>query len=131
MWVCPKCGREFKRTNQGHYCGKAPETVAEYIEAQSPKAHSHLTKIAGTIRSCAENVREYISWSMPTYEKGGKKVSFSAGKEQISLYLDAETIAKFSSELGEFSSKNKAVYFPYERELPIQLIEKLVKSCLN
>lgn len=23
MWVCPKCGREFKRINQGHYCGKA------------------------------------------------------------------------------------------------------------
>lgn len=31
MWVCPKCKREFKRVNQSHYCGKAPETVNEYI----------------------------------------------------------------------------------------------------
>lgn len=34
MWTCPKCGREFKRTNQGHYCGKVPENVDEYIELQ-------------------------------------------------------------------------------------------------
>lgn len=22
MWKCPKCGREFKNTNQDHYCGE-------------------------------------------------------------------------------------------------------------
>ena len=22
MWKCPKCGRSFKKENQGHYCGK-------------------------------------------------------------------------------------------------------------
>ena len=32
-WKCPKCGREFARTEQPHYCGK-PQTVDEYIEAQ-------------------------------------------------------------------------------------------------
>ena len=31
MWICPKCGKELKRTNQGHYCGKSPETVLELI----------------------------------------------------------------------------------------------------
>lgn len=34
MWKCPKCGRSFKNGNQSHYCGKAPETVDEYILAQ-------------------------------------------------------------------------------------------------
>ena len=37
MWTCPKCGREFKKTNQDHYCGKAPETVDEYIAMQTPQ----------------------------------------------------------------------------------------------
>lgn len=37
MWTCPKCGREFKRTNQSHYCGKAPESVDEYIELRFQK----------------------------------------------------------------------------------------------
>ena len=37
MWKCPKCGREFKNVDQGHYCGKAPETVDEYILAQDDR----------------------------------------------------------------------------------------------
>ncbi len=33
MWVCPKCGRAFKNTEQSHYCGKPPATIEEYIAA--------------------------------------------------------------------------------------------------
>ena len=36
MWTCPECGRSFKNQNQNHYCGKAPETIGEYI-AEQPK----------------------------------------------------------------------------------------------
>ena len=56
MWVCPKCGREFKKTNQGHYCGEAPKTVLEYIEAQSIEAHSHLRDIADIIQDSVPDV---------------------------------------------------------------------------
>lgn len=34
MWTCPKCGRTFKKREQDHYCGKAPETIEEYIAMQ-------------------------------------------------------------------------------------------------
>ena len=51
MWTCPKCGREFKKTNQDHYCGKAPETVDEYIALQTPKAQKHLAEL----RNVSEN----------------------------------------------------------------------------
>ena len=30
MWKCPKCGREFKNQDQGHYCIK-PESIDQYI----------------------------------------------------------------------------------------------------
>ena len=30
IWTCPKCGREFSRQNQDHYCVK-PETIDAYI----------------------------------------------------------------------------------------------------
>lgn len=81
MWICPKCGREFKRTNQGHYCGAAPKTVLEYIESQPLESHSHLAEIAAVMRDNIPCVNEHISWSMPTYTKEGKSVSFSACKK--------------------------------------------------
>ena len=45
MWVCPKCGRAFKKQNQSHYCGDAPKTIDQYIEAQSEEVQPYLLKI--------------------------------------------------------------------------------------
>ena len=64
MWTCPKCGREFKRTNQSHYCGKAPESVDEYIELQIPEARVHVVELRNLILRCVPAVREQIAWSM-------------------------------------------------------------------
>lgn len=33
MWTCPKCGREFKKQNQDHYCGKAPKNGPEDLQS--------------------------------------------------------------------------------------------------
>lgn len=74
MWICPKCGREFKRTNQGHYCGKAPETVPEYIDLQPSETQSHLKGLATAIRDNVPNVHECILWSMPYYKKEEKSI---------------------------------------------------------
>lgn len=35
MWTCLKCGREFTKQNQDHYCGKAPKTIDEYMAGQT------------------------------------------------------------------------------------------------
>lgn len=56
MWKCPKCGREFKNTNQGHYCGKAPETVDEYTEQQIPETKEHITNLRNIIKKCVPGV---------------------------------------------------------------------------
>jgi len=29
MWMCPKCGREFRNTNQNHSCGDKPANIDE------------------------------------------------------------------------------------------------------
>ena len=128
MWKCPKCGREFKNTNQGHYCGKAPETVDEYIEQQIPKAKEHITNLRNIIKKCVPEVSEYIAWSMPYYEKTGQKISFAACKTYISFYLGAELIESFESELSGFTVKKNALYLPYDKTLPEKAIENMVKQ---
>lgn len=49
MWVCPKCGREFKNQNQSHYCGKAPMTIDQYIDAQSEESQPYLLEVRKAI----------------------------------------------------------------------------------
>lgn len=31
MWKCPICEREFKNTEQSHFCSVKPKTIDEYI----------------------------------------------------------------------------------------------------
>ena len=131
MWKCPNCGREFERTNQGHYCGKAPETVLEYIDSQPIETHPHLTELMMILQSSVPGVKERILWSMPYYEKEGKSVSFSACKKHISFYAGVEAIETFALDLNEFATKKNAIYFPYEKVLPAKLIEKIAKWCLS
>ncbi|HIX04735.1 MAG TPA: DUF1801 domain-containing protein [Candidatus Blautia merdipullorum] len=130
MWVCPKCGREFKRANQGHYCGESPKTVLEYIKSQPAEGQDHLYAIADIIRKGVPGVQESIAWSMPVYKKDGKSISFSACKNHVSVYVGGEAIEKFASDLSGFVTKKNAVYFPYSKSLPVKLIEDMVKWCM-
>lgn len=131
MWICPQCQRAFKRTNQGHYCGKAPETVLEYINSQPLETHSHLINMMITLQNSVPCIQERILWSMPYYEKEGKSISFSACKKHISFYVGLEAIEIFASELNEFVIKKNAIYFPYDKALPTQLISEIAKWCLS
>lgn len=131
MWICPKCGRSFKAANQGHYCGKAPETVLEYIDSQPSKAQAHLTEMMVTLKNSVPCVNEHILWSMPYYEKDGKSISFSACKNHVSFYAGVEAIQAFAAELNEFAAKKNAIYFPYSKALPTKLIADIAKWCLS
>lgn len=131
MWTCPKCGREFKRENQGHYCGEAPKTVLEYIDSQPIEKRAHLTEMMIILQNSVPGVDERILWSMPYYEKEGKSISFSACKKHVSFYAGIEAIEKFALELSGFDAKKNAVYFPYDRALPAKLIENIAKWCLS
>ena len=49
-WKCPKCGREFTRVEQPHYCGK-PTTVDEYIAAQEESVQPRLQALRAILRA--------------------------------------------------------------------------------
>ena len=59
MWVCPKCGRSFRRKDQDHYCGKAPETIEEYILSQPEETQPYLRQQSQHPGGQRENLLEY------------------------------------------------------------------------
>ena len=131
MWKCPKCGREFQRTNQGHYCGTAPADVTVYIESQTPEAQAHLTELRSIMLHHVPDVKERIAWSMPRYEKGKRAVSFAACKKHVSFYTDVEVLEQFKDRLVGFVVKKNAIYLPYDRELPTELLKDIVTQYLE
>lgn len=67
---------------------------------------------------------------MPSFEKGGKTISLSVCKDHISLYVGEDAIAEFADDLNGLITKKSAIYLPYDKALPNELIQKLVKGCL-
>ena len=70
MWKCPKCGRSFRNENQHHFCGKASESIDDYILAQDESIRDQLQNVREVLRDELPNATEKISWSMPTYWMG-------------------------------------------------------------
>ena len=106
MWKCPKCGRTFKNENQSHYCGKAPETVDDYINAQDEGIRSQLQQVRQVLIARLPGATEKISWSMPTYWKGHNIIHFAAQKK----------------------SKG-SIQIPYSDKLPLELIAEIAEWC--
>ena len=83
------------------------------------------------LQNSVPDVNEHILWSMPYYEREGKSISFSACKKHISFYVGVEVIEKFALDLDEFATKKNAIYFPYDKALPANLIESIAKWCFG
>ena len=66
-WKCPKCGREFSRQNQDHYCVK-PQNIDEYIAAQDEKYQPRLKEIREILRNALPDAEERISYDQPLPE---------------------------------------------------------------
>lgn len=129
MWICPKCGRTFKNQNQGHYCGKAPETIEEYIAAQPEKAQQYLREIRDAVRAVLPEAEEKISWSMPTFRKKFNIIQFAAHKNHIGLYAGTEAVVEFGGRLEGYKTSKGTIQLPYDKPLPLELIAELAKWC--
>ncbi len=130
MWKCPKCGREFSRRNQDHYCVK-PQTVDDYIAAQDEAVRPGLREIRAVLRSALPEADERISWSMPTYWKGRNIIHFAAAKKHLGVYPGDDAIEAFARELADYDVSRGTIRLPYDRPLPAELIGKIARWCFE
>lgn len=127
-WKCPKCGREFAKQDQQHFCVK-PKTVDEYIELQAESVQLKLREIRAILQAAIPDAEECISWSMPTYRKGRNIIHFAASKKHIGLYPGGEATTVFADELTEFNVSKGTIRLPYDKELPVDLITRIARWC--
>jgi uncharacterized protein YdhG (YjbR/CyaY superfamily) len=106
----------------------APANVNDYIGEFPAQAQSMLRKMRSTIRNAAPQASETISYSMPAYILGGKKLVWFAGfKSHVGFYPGAAAIAAFEKELSAYKTAKGSVQFPLSEPLPVDLISRIVK----
>jgi len=134
MWKCPECGREFKKTNQDHYCGEKPANIDEYIAALPEDMQAILIKIRETIRNAAPDSVERISWSMPTFWQGENLIHFAAFKKHIGIYPGDMTDSPFEERLTVYHRTKGAIQFPLDKPIDYELISDITRwraSCVE
>ncbi len=131
MWKCPKCGRTFKKQGQSHYCGKAPETIEEYIAAQPEEVQPYLTELRNALRAALPEAEERISWSMPTYWKNHNIIHFAGFKNHAGLYPGPEAVLEFAERLTEYRTSKGTIQLPYSRPVPAELVSDIARWCLE
>ena len=129
MWTCPKCGRTFQKQEQSHYCGKAPETIEEYIAAQPESVRQYLNEVRDTLRRALPDAEERISWSMPTYRKKHNIIQFAGFKNHVGLYPGPEAVLAFSQRLKEYKTSKGTIQLPYSKPVPTELIAEIARWC--
>ena len=127
-WKCPKCGREFAKQDQQHFCVK-PKTVDEYIELQAENVQPKLREIRAIRQEAIPEDEECISWSMPTYRKGRNIIHFAASKKHIGLYPGGEATTVFADELSGYNVSKGTIRLPYDKDLPVDLITQIAMWC--
>ncbi len=125
-WKCLKCGREFKNTNQDHYCVEV-NAIDEYIAAQPSDVQPLLQSIRETIHAAAPDAIEKISWRMPTFWQGENLVHFAAFKKHIGLYPGGEAVGVFAERLTGYKTSTGAIQLPIGKPIDHELIADIVR----
>jgi len=100
--------------------------IEEYIKNVNPSHQEKLNQIYKIIKDLAPLAEETMSWGMPTFKLKGNLVHFADNKKHIGFYPGPSGIVQFESELKGLKYSKGAIQFPYDKNLPIELIEKIV-----
>ena len=131
MWTCPDCGREFKKTNQSHYCGNAPASIDEYISRQENDVQPALISLRNTIRDAIPNAKETIAWSTPTWKNKGNIIRLAVSKNHIGVYVAEEAVSFFKDRLKGIEANKGVIRLKSDQEIPLSLISDIAKWCFT
>jgi uncharacterized protein YdhG (YjbR/CyaY superfamily) len=102
--------------------------VDAYIESAPREVRGKLREIRAAIKDVAPNAEERISYGMPYYDYKGRLIYFGLAKSHIGLYIPSPILEEHKEELSNYETTNATLRLPLDKELPIDLIKKLVKA---
>lgn len=104
-----------------------PESVDEYISDFPEEIKVILEKVRATIKNVAPDAEECISYMMPAYKQNGIIAYFAGQKKHLGFYATPNGNTEFKSELSKYKTGKGSIQFPYDEEIPYELIADMVE----
>lgn len=105
-----------------------PKNIEEYIKSFPAAIQRKLLEIRSIIKKSAPDGEETISYAIPTFKLNGKPLVHYAGfKNHIGFYALPTGHEAFQKEFSVYKTGKGSVQFPLDKELPADLIAKVVK----
>lgn len=114
-----------------------PGGVTEYIENSPIEAQDSLRKIRSAINEVAPGATETVSYfqipgySYEGYAYNGMFVWFSYKNPFVRLHVIPPVIDEHMKQLAKYTTTKSVVSFPIDKDLPITLIQELVKASIK
>ena len=99
----------------------------DYFSQQTSEVQILLEQMRQTIKKAAPEAEEVISYNMPAFKYHGMLVYFAAYKNHIGFYATPTGHSEFKEELSIYKQGKGSVQFPLTKQLPLDLITKIVK----
>ena len=105
----------------------------DYKMDYPPEIQKRLEEIRQAVKSVVPEARERISYNMPSFWFHGNLLYYGAFKNHIGFYPASKTVfEKFKDELKIYKQSGKGtVQFPYDKPIPLKLIQKIAKIRAN
>jgi uncharacterized protein YdhG (YjbR/CyaY superfamily) len=105
---------------------KAPKNIDEYISGYPVSVQQKLEAIRSAIKKAVPEAEEKISYQMPAFTLNGILVYFAAHTNHIGFYPTSTGVEAFKDELTNYKCTRGTIQFPFEEQLPLDLITRIV-----
>lgn len=101
------------------------EYIATFLEEQREK----LQELRGIVKGVLPDATETLKWGSPAFlhEDGMILTIFSGHKDHMNLVVTPSAKQAFEDELKDYKTGKGSVQLAYDKPLPKELIEKLVR----
>ena len=104
-----------------------PADINDYISRFPADVQAVLAKVRETVRQCAPDAAEVISYQMPAFRQDGILVYFAAWKQHIGLYPPISGDKTLEKAVARYAGPKGNLQFPLDEPIPYDLIERIVK----
>jgi uncharacterized protein YdhG (YjbR/CyaY superfamily) len=109
------------------------KTIDEYHSNFSANAIERMQTIRQIVHKVVPEVEETISYQIPCFKHHGYLIYYSVSKNHISLLhpFSEAFLKNFEIELKNYKVSKSAIQLPNSKELPVQLIERIIEFRKN